>query len=415
MRIGFLFNHDATHQLPHTIMVAAALAKAGADVEILTSSAEQHVLAREMMPIGSNVRFTQLRFGQLGRTIDHVLHAVAPYRRIAILKENLNVFAALEALVVPETTSTFLKTRFGLSSLKLIYLPHGAGDGAAGFQKITRHFDLVLLSGEKVRDRMLAKGLIRRDGYAVIGYPKYDFVDARPCARLFDNAKPTVIYNPHFNPLLSSWYTIGEQVLDWFASQRNYNLVFAPHIMLFKRRIHTSIINRKMRIRSALPTRFRGLSNIIVDTGSSNLIDMSYTRSADIYLGDVSSQIYEWIRWPRPAIFFDTRKTDWKKDPHYEQWFLGDVIHDVSMLPRALESATKHLEVYAPLQRAAWANTFSFSDKPAALRAAEAILEYMARHGSESRIYGGGHSLAQEIRVANGKWDGDIFRGGAEG
>src|ERR1700742_2151407 len=45
MKIGFLYNHDASHQVPHTIPIAAALAKRGIDIEVLTSSEAQRAIA----------------------------------------------------------------------------------------------------------------------------------------------------------------------------------------------------------------------------------------------------------------------------------------------------------------------------------------------------------------------------------
>ncbi|MDF0487913.1 hypothetical protein PX554_07205 [Sphingomonas sp. H39-1-10] len=377
MRIGFLFNHDATHQIAHTIPIAAALAARGVDVEILTSSAEQRGVASALLPATANVRHRALEVGRISRLADRLLRHVAPFRRIAILRENLPAFAALDALVVPETTSTLLKTRFGLDTLKLIYLPHGAGDGAAGFQPVTRHFDLVLLSGEKVRDRMLSLGLISERGHAIVGYPKFDTVDLAATPRFFDNDKPTVLYNPHFNPLLSSWYSHGEQVLDWFASQDALNLIFAPHVMLFKRRLHTSLIHRKARLRPGVPARFRDSPGIRIDTGSRRSIDMSYVRAADIYLGDVSSQIYEWIQRPRPAIFFDTHKPDRHASEDYGHWSLGEVIESVGEMPAAIARALADPDAYRERQRIADAATFSRSDRPAGERAADAILDHL--------------------------------------
>lgn len=381
LRIGFLYNHDATHQVAHTISIAAALAARGLDVEILTSSIEQRAVAMALLPPGSAVRFTMLDIAPLSRLADRVLRHVVPFRRIAILRENLDVFARLDALVVPETTSTLLKTRLGLTSLKLIYLPHGAGDGAAGFQSATRHMDLVLLSGDKVRDRMLALGLITETGHAIVGYPKFDHLDGNPERGFFDNDKPTVLYNPHFNPLLSSWYPFGIKILEWFASQDRFNLIFAPHVMLFKRLLHTSLVHRTMGYRPGVPRRFLHHPMIRVDTGSRRSIDMSYVRAADIYVGDASSQIYEWIQQPRPAVFFNTSRADWQNNADFRYWALGDVIETVGDLPLALDRAVTHPDAFAARQRQAALDTFSVSGQPAGGRAADAILAFMRTGG----------------------------------
>jgi hypothetical protein len=381
MRIGFLFNHDASHQVPHTIPIATALANQDVDVVILVSSEEQYAAARALMPGDTTARFRRLTIGRVSRAADLILRHVAPFKRIAILRENLDLFRQFDAVVVPETTSTLLKTRFGVTGPKLIYVPHGAGDGAAGFQTATKSFDLVLLSGRKVADRMLAAGLVTATNHAVVGYPKFDGIGVTPHMRFFDNEKPIVLYNPHFNPLLSSWYSVGPRVLEWFAAQDRFNLIFAPHVMLFRRLLHTSLIHRTLRLRPHLAARFRHTAGLLIDVGSGRSIDMSYVRAADIYLGDVSSQIYEWIQRPRPAIFFNTHMPDWRDAPDYRHWAIGEVIEGIDALPAALDRAVAHPDRHQVLQEAAARETFSITDRPAGERAAEAILAFLRTAG----------------------------------
>ena len=40
---------------------------------------------------------------------------------------------------------------------------------------------------------------------------------------------------------------------------------------------------------------------------------MAYTQRADIYLGDVSSQVYEFLLNPRPCVFLNPRRFDWRE------------------------------------------------------------------------------------------------------
>ncbi|MCQ8278605.1 hypothetical protein NFI95_09090 [Acetobacteraceae bacterium KSS8] len=376
MRIGFLFNHDATHQVPHTIPVAAALARRGVMVEILCSTPEQRAVAERLLPDPSAVRFTMLNVGALAKGLDRVLRHVMPFRRLAVLRENTASFVGLDALVVPEITSTRLRDRPELAGMKLIYVPHGAGDGAAGFLPATRRFDLVLLSGEKVRDRMLDAGLITEDRSEIIGYPKFDLLDA-PVPRLFDNDKPTILYNPHFNPHLSSWYRFGPEVLRWFASQDRFNLVFAPHVMLFKRLLQISPIHKRAAWRPGIPREAFGRPNILLDTGSDRSIDMSYVRAADLYLGDVSSQIYEWIQKPRPAVFFDTHRPSTRQAADYAHWALGQVVRSPAELPAALDHAMAFPLEFDDVQRDAARHTFSIETASAGDRAADAILRFL--------------------------------------
>jgi hypothetical protein len=377
MKIGFLYNHDATHQVPHTISIASALAARGIDVTILTSSEAQREIAAALLRPDVGCRFVSLQVGLIARTLDRALHSVAPFRRLAILRENRGIFAGFDALVVPETTTAFLKTRYGMRTPKLIYQPHGAGDGEAGFQPITAAFDLVLLSGPKLQQRMLELELIRPCGFEVVGYPKFDVAGLTRPPKLFANDRPTVLYNPHFNPYLSSWYTIGRDILRWFAGQDRFNLIFAPHVMLFKRRVHTSLIHGRMQIRPSIPRMALAGSSVHVDTGSRRSIDMSYVEMADIYLGDVSSQIYEWIRRPRPAIFLNSPKRVWRDVPAYRHWRLGEIVEDMAALPGALTRAASGEDGFRAAQAQALSQTFSVTDQPAGERAADAIINFL--------------------------------------
>lgn len=377
MKVGFLFNHDALHQISHTAPVIAELARAEfVRVVILTSSEAQEAMVRHLIgDAAGRVQFIRLPTGRVVATLDALLRWVAPFRRVAVLRENLAEFARLDVLVVPETTSLLLRDRFGLDQLKFVWIPHGAGDRSVGFRQVARGFDLILLSGEKVRDRMLKAGLITPANHAIIGYPKFDIVNpAAPLPGLFDNDRPTVLYNPHFEPRQSSWYDMGDAILDWFARQDRFNLIFAPHVMLFQRRVHASVEHRRMRWRRDVAERFRHVPHMLIDTGSTRSIDMTYTRSADIYLGDVSSQIYEWIARPRPAIFLNPAQVDWNTNPDFAHWHLGRVVARVGDLPDALEASRNSPDSFREAQARAFHSTFDCRDVPASRRAAEAIL-----------------------------------------
>jgi hypothetical protein len=381
LRIGFLFNHDALHQVRHSAPVIAELVRfPDVEVRVLTSSPAQEREVRALIgEAAAHVRFETLQPGPLAALLDRLLGQVAPFRRVAVLKRNVGAFAELDVLVVPESTSILLRDRFGLKDLRFVRMQHGAGDRSVLYRPVIAKFDLMLLSGDKVRDRMLALGLIAPDRSRVVGYPKFDTVDpAQAGPPLFANARPTVLYNPHFEPKLSSWFDMGEAVLDWFAGQDRFNLIFAPHVMLFKRRVHASVEHRRMRWRQDVAERFRSVPHMLIDTGSARSTDMSYIRAADVYLGDASSQIYEWIARPRPAIFLDSSHAAWRDNPDFAHWELGEVIRDAAMLPGALDRAMATPDAFRAAQQAAFRATFSVEAEPASRRAARAIVEHFS-------------------------------------
>jgi len=379
LTIGFLFNHDALHQVRHSAPVIVELvAYRHVDIVVLTSSPAQEQEVRSLIgDAASRVRFEALDAGVATKMLDRVLGLIAPFRRIAVLRSNLPSFAALDVLVVPESTSMMLRDRFGLDQLRFVRIQHGPGHRSVIFRPVIARFDLLLLSGETVRDRMIALGLTTPERSALVGYPKFDTVDpAAPGPPLFGNGRPTVVYNPHFEPRLSSWFDMGLAVLDWFAGQDRFNLIFTPHVMLFQRHIHASVEHWRMRWRAALPKRYQGLPHMLLDTGSQRSTDMTYMRAADIYLGDISSQIYEWIARPRPAIFLNPSHVQWQDNADFAHWRLGEVIDAVDALPAALDRALSAREAFRAQQEEAFRKTFSVTQEPASRRAARAIVEH---------------------------------------
>jgi hypothetical protein len=382
IKVGFLFNHDHLHQILHSAPILAALAEENPELELhaFVTGEDKAAFLRRILQDTAALRrtaFHTLEPPVIAKGVDWLLGGAAPMARIGTLFRYRKDLSAVDTLVVPETTSTLLKTRFGCHRIKLIYTQHGAGDRAVGFEPVLKEFDYVLLPGEKIKNRMLKQELIADGGYSVVGYPKFDFIAGSPHKRPFDNHKPTVLYNPHFHPGLSSWFDDGIAVLDFFRRQSEFNLIFAPHVLLFARRLHVAIDKAKFRWRKSVPDRFRDCSNILVDTGSPASVDMTYTRAADIYLGDASSQVYEFIHQPKPCIFLNSRQIDWHSDRNYTHWHLGRVIGHVDELEGALSPLSWHDELYAKHQADALTSTFGAPLTGGAKRAASAINRFV--------------------------------------
>ncbi|MEH6828948.1 hypothetical protein [Parasphingorhabdus sp.] len=380
-RIGFLFNHDELHQVAHIAPIISALQRQAptARVEVITSSDRQAEAVREFLdPALPTPAFWSIRPHAGTRLVEKMLGNMIPLHRLSSLKRSTDLFRQFDALVVPETTTTYLKKNNPSDRPKLIFFPHGAGDRSIGFSPEMRLFDYVLLPGAKTRDRMLAAGVIRPDNHRIVGYPKFEAYADRPPVRLFDNDKPIVLYNPHFDPLLSSWFRFGEQILDYFAQQNDYNLIFAPHVMLFQRKLLASVEHRLLKFRQRIDPRFAALGHIHIDTGSTRSVDMTYTSAADIYLGDVSSQIYEFIRAPRPAIFLNSHDAKWQGNANYEHWTFGPVLDDLAGLGAALAEVSPLSDPFREAQTRAFAYSFDIdADRPPSQRAAMAIAEFL--------------------------------------
>ena len=123
---------------------------------------------------------------------------------------------------------------------------------------------------------------------------------------------------------------------------------------------------------------YRDCPNIHLDPGSENSVDMTYLNQADIYLGDVSSQIYEFIYRPRPCVFLNAHGvTDWRDNTYFRHWQAGEVIEDITQLGPALARAPQeHKDCYRQAQKDLLSDTFSITDRPASIRSARAIVNF---------------------------------------
>lgn len=360
------------HQTFHSLPIALEIARRYPDVEVhVASPTDQHMalvqrLARTYYP-DAKVVFEPLRLPRFVReSIPRFGQNVAA--KLIALACNIDYFRHFQAVVVPERTTLLLK-RF-LKGTRLIWTRHGAGDRASGFEREIDRFDFVLMSGGKIEERLRRDHLIKKGRYATGIYAKFDLVRRMPHQPLFDNGRPTVVYNPHFWTSLSSWPHWGEAVLDHFAADSRHNLVFAPHIRLF----HPPRPDRY-----AAFEHYTALPNMKIDLGSMASADMTYTMGADLYLGDVSSQIAEFLTRPRPCLFLNAHGVDWRDDPNYRFWELGPVVDDIADLGPAIDEAFRTHDRYREAQIAYIRDTFGATDKPTAPKAAKAIIRYLRK------------------------------------
>lgn len=286
------------------------------------------------------------------------------------LRDNRAELDGYDAVVTVENTVAAARG-VGVEHPVLIYTPHGFGDRAYGFVPRIATFDFVLLAGEKTEARMLGAGLVRPGAYALTGSVKLETAArlARWAAPPFAQRRPTVLYNPHFAPELTSWGRFVEPMLAGFAAQDARNLIVAPHVKMFHRR--SARARRRWTGRSG--------DTVLVDTGSDRSIDTSYLAAADIYVGDSSSQLYEFLWRPRPCVFLNAHGVDWRDDPSYAHWHLGEVVDRPERLMGAIADAPARHHRYVERQLALTAASLGERRDGAAKRAADAIMDFMGR------------------------------------
>lgn len=351
IRIGFLAISQA-HQFLHWLPAALRLAQEpGVEITVLGSSRAGLEFIRGYDP-NATLRLKQLRAPSL--RADGLF--TPPKRRLALLL-NYPTIARFPTLVTTETTSGLLYRVPGFRS-GIIHLKHGAGDREGGYNTKHALFDLTLANGPKDKERLIARGLATEHDCQVVGYAKFELV--RPLREpLFPNRSPLALYNPHFDDQLGTWIRHGAEVVAQMERIANWNFVAAPHVKLL----------RGGEVGSGAP-------NVIVDRGSVRSIDMTYTEAADVYIGDISSQVYEFLRRPRPCIFLNPDGIEWEGNENYAHWHLGQVIERIAQLGPALDRARELQPRFEDAQRRMTAMSLDPSPEPASERQARAILEF---------------------------------------
>ena len=379
-RVCFLFNHDQIHQVAHSLPIALRMVEQDG-VEVTLAFGDRRL--EEHVRTMAGVAFDRFRIARLtlsspsSELLVRALEHWVPARKIALYRDNLEFFRTFDALVVSEKTSLLLKTRYGLDGLQIIHTRHGAGDRAIGFNRQSARFDLVLVSGRKIARRLVEDAGMDPARIRIVGYPKFDLYRDRHIASPFAGRRPVVLYAPHPSPKLSSYYRMGKPLIESIAASGRFNLIFAPHVMLMQRRWTLTLSPPALaRVPRPDPQSLASRS-VLFDPGSPASADMSYTNLADIYVGDVSSQIYEFLLRPRPCLHLNAHGVEWQGNPDYAHWTTGPVIGPQDDILAGLDAAIATFPQYRPVQEALFADTFDLGKEPAGLRAARAIMEHL--------------------------------------
>jgi len=293
------------------------------------------------------------------------------YPRLSeIFKRHYSLFSSCDVLLSPHINLDYIMNR---EREKILYIKllHGSGDSDVGFSPKLSCFDYIFVSGNDNKARTAEVKILNEDRIKVVGYPKFDLINKTTLGdrqKYFNNNNPIIQYNPHHNSSQTSWYKWGYQVLDFFATHPEYNLIFAPHIKIFGKKMPKKL------------KKYLSFKNIIIDINSDALIDMTYTEISDVYMGDISSQIYEFLFYPRPCIFLNPNGFKWENDQYFKNWKLGDVLDDINMLEMIIQNAKVNHSKYIDLQKEAFIQKFEPSDKSAGKRAADAIAEIFFDH-----------------------------------
>jgi CDP-glycerol glycerophosphotransferase (TagB/SpsB family) len=365
MRIGFIYFHHI-HHVYHSVPIAFELSSRGFKVDLIVTSESVKKVIDELTELypRQKCKIVILK-GTVSYRYNYIRRKKYPRPKIMMEKyaHKLNQY---DILVGTSFETHRLFDQFGVNNPKYVFTFHGIGVRDYGFQSSLKRYDLLLLPGKSIVEYLVKSELVNEGNWEVIGYPKFDFIERnkKTFNSIFPEKRPIIIYNPHWNKKVSSWYDWGKKVLEFFLSSTDYNLIFAPHILI-----------KEWKQRWLKLAKYQTAPHIHIDLGSHRLIDMTYTRIADAYLGDVSSQVFEYINEPKPCLFLNCQDLKREKERDFPQWKFGNIVSDFNDLPGKLDAIFDDHPNFIDNQKTFIQSTFDSNDLSSGQRGADAIIK----------------------------------------
>ena len=322
MRIIFPFLYGL-HQLYHSAMTAMVLSTLDSNLEILCISCN-HEHTELLKEIKSHYPKSTTKIIELKQPFryKYLNYKKKKYPSVnAMVKIGKPYFQTADFIVTTSHGTKRMFSKFGITSPKFIYQYHGSGGRKYSFDPELSAYDLILLAGNYTKKRLLEQKIISDDKIKIVGYPKFDYPINNSAIKnnLFKKKLPIVLYSPHWEPDLTSYKMFSSKILEYFSQHKEFNFIFSPHLLVshWKNRFGYNIDFKEF------------LSeNIVIDFGSKYSTNGTYLSISDIYIGDVSSMVYEFIALkPRPCIFFNAHNIDWRNNPDYHFWRFGTVFN----------------------------------------------------------------------------------------
>ncbi|GGE82380.1 hypothetical protein [Sphingomonas prati] len=246
--------------------------------------------------------------------------------KIPMLARLAGYLAWTKVVLCAEQTSLWLPKMVPFMP-PFIFTVHGAGPLNCSRARLS-HAHRILIPSALDIPQHRAQG-VAAERIVVTGYAKCSFVGGRPARALFGDDRPVLLYAPHWQGHRSSWPAWGPAIVAMLTVQREWNVILAPHQRMFER-----VPEAKALIEAA-----GRADHVHVDTGSFATVDGSYTAAADLYLGDTSSQILEYIARPRPCVLLRPPGLSWDASGSGNYWGCGAVVESLGDLSGAIADA----------------------------------------------------------------------------
>ncbi|MBB3693590.1 hypothetical protein [Sphingomonas sp. BK580] len=290
-----------------------------------------------------------------------------PAAKLPTLARLLPRLARTPVVVCAEQTSLWIPRVLPWLPARFVKTSHGVGSLSARDDPRRMAAHRTLVPSEQERRTYLERGM-PPERIVATGYVKAGFRQRTASRTLFERPRSTLLYAPHWQAHRSSWPAWGREIVDRLAAQDEWNVILAPHQRLVERFPEVRAVLREV----------AHLPHVHCDLDSFALVDGSYTAAADIYLGDTSSQVLEFLVDPRPTIFLDPRARDWGADPDYAMWRAGEVVVALSELLPSIRRAPDLHPTYVEAQRDIAFAALGDTSGAAPARAAEEVLGVLA-------------------------------------
>ncbi|HEC69854.1 MAG TPA: hypothetical protein ENI31_06195 [Candidatus Omnitrophica bacterium] len=348
-RIYFCYN-QSIHQIYHSIFIAIELSNIQKDyqaVVLSTSKEASQIIEEELNSIPNNVKFIKIKHPGYNR-INFSINWFVFLCRLRMHKP--------QAVVVTDYCDNVFRKL--LLRTFWVYVPHGLANRDFAFEPHIKDYDLVILPGKRDFEEM-EKRIGPINNCKIVGYSKFDYFHYYKLIlpKLFNDEKPVVLYNPHFEEKESSFFDQGLDLLKALSDTNKYNIIFMPHPDLARK--HPKLINKALEFPNV----------VLVNRPKINL---EYMALADLYITDVSSSAFEFLYFNRPIIYFNTKK---RPKNTYPAWRFGKVAEDLESLISEMKRSLNNPQELEVQRREVFKKTFLNVDKQVSFEIAKVICD----------------------------------------
>lgn len=264
---------------------------------------------------------------------------------------------------------------------------HGISSKNNKFQTFMANYDLLLLAGDRDRERFAQIGVLDKTRWCLVGLPRSDRVARGEINRdatlreLGLPDRPTVLYAPTHGSL-SSFFSWGQAVCE--AVPETANLIIKPHPLI------------------AQSVASGSASSATWDTVQTHVARREHARflprhadiqalmaAADVLVTDFSSAAEEFLAFNRPLVFANhlAAKGYYQTRGEWDEIHrCGQVVTQVNDLTAAITRALHEPQQYAAQREQMRDRVFYKVDGHAAERAAAALHELAAHARGEARL-----------------------------